>query len=87
MNFDFNGNPFGDSRVVTREQAYMAKIKLVCVDIFLANAPKKSEIDNMFEVCELDGIYKLQFVSLYFHGISFVPSSGGQQFKLQCDKL
>jgi len=40
MNFDFNENPFNDSRVVTREQADMAKIKLVCADIFLANAPK-----------------------------------------------
>jgi hypothetical protein len=41
MNFDFIENPFSDSRVVTREQADMAKMKLVCVDIFLANAPKK----------------------------------------------
>jgi hypothetical protein len=41
MNFDFNENPFSDSRVVTYEQADMAKIKLVCVDIFLANAPKE----------------------------------------------
>jgi hypothetical protein len=41
MNFDFNETPFSDSRVVTREQAGMAKIKLVCVDIFLRNAPKK----------------------------------------------
>jgi len=41
MNFDFNENPFSYSRVVTREQADMAKIKLACVDIFLENAPKK----------------------------------------------
>jgi hypothetical protein len=41
MNFDFNENPFSDSRVVTREQADMAKIKFVCVEIFLTNAPKK----------------------------------------------
>jgi len=41
----------------------------------------------MFEVCERDGMNKLQFVSLYFHGIGFVPSSGGQQYTLQCDKL
>jgi hypothetical protein len=58
MNFDLNENPYGDSRVVTREQADMAKIKLVCVDILLANAPlKKSEVDNMFELFERDGIY------------------------------
>jgi hypothetical protein len=60
------------------------------VDILLANAPKtknKSEIDNMFEVCERDGIHKLQLVSLYVHGIGFVPSSGRQQYTLQCKAL
>jgi hypothetical protein len=65
----------------------MTKIKLACVDIFLANVSKKSEIDNMFELFERDGLYKLQFVSLYFHGIGFVPSSGTQQYKMQCDKF
>jgi hypothetical protein len=43
MNFDLNETPCSDSRAVTREQADMAKIKLVCVDIFLANAPKKKK--------------------------------------------
>jgi len=43
MNFDFNETPFSDSRVITHEQADMAKIKLACVDIFLENAPKKKK--------------------------------------------
>jgi hypothetical protein len=44
MNFDFNETRFSDSRVVTREQADMAKIKLACVNIFLANGPKKKKV-------------------------------------------
>jgi len=83
MNFDFNETPFSDSRVITHEQADMAKIKLACVDIFLENAPKKkSEIDNILELCEQGGIYKMQFVSLHFQGIGFVPSSDRQQYTL-----
>lgn len=65
MNFDFNENPFWDSSVITREQADIAKIKLACMDIFLENAPKKSEIDNMLELCEQDGIYKMQFLYIF----------------------